>query len=83
MTDTREDLFEQIRRMSDEEVAELKEYIDRFPTPAHAAFRNAPYDDEPFTEEDERLVNESIEWDKEHGDDRIPHKQIMREYGLE
>ena len=58
-TDIRKEVHEEIDRMTDEEVAGLQEYMATYPDPVAAAVRNAPWDDEPTTEEDLRLLAEA------------------------
>ena len=82
-TDIRKEVHEEIDRMTDEEVRELKEYMAKYPDPVAALFRNAPIDDEPYTEEEQRLVAEADEWLKQNGGKGIPHEEVMRELGLD
>ena len=82
-TDIRKEVHEEIERMTDEEVAGLQEYMATYPDPVAAAFQNAPLDDEPFTEEDRRLLAEAQEWLDQNGGKGIPHEQVMRELGLD
>ncbi len=48
--------------------------------PVVAAFRDAPEDDEPWTEEDEAAMAE-VEADRAAGVPDIPLEQVMRELG--
>jgi hypothetical protein len=48
--------------------------------PMIAAFRDAPEDDEPWTEEDEAAMAE-VEADRAAGVPYIPMEQVMRELG--
>ena len=82
-TEIRKEVHEEIDRMTDEEVRGLKEYMATYPDQVAATFRNAPIDDEPFTEEDQRLLAEAQEWLKQNGGKGIPHEEVMRELGLE
>ena len=83
MSDIRKDVHEEIDRMTDEEVGGLKGYLATYPDPVAAAFRNAPYEDEPISEEEERLVAEAEEWFAQNGGKGIPHAEVMRDLGLE
>jgi hypothetical protein len=49
--------------------------------PVVTAFRNAPEDDEPWTEEDEAAVAE-VEADRAAGTPTIPLEEIERELGI-
>jgi hypothetical protein len=48
--------------------------------PVDAALRNAPFDDEPVTEEKELAVAEAEEWFKHN--EGIPHDKAMHRLGL-
>ena len=63
----RKEVHEEIDRMTDEEVRGLKEFMATYPDPVAALFRNAPFDDEPYTEEEQRLVAEADEWFAKNG----------------
>lgn len=49
--------------------------------PVIAVFREAPEDDEPWTEEDEAAIAE-VEADRAAGVPDIPFEEIKRKYGL-
>jgi hypothetical protein len=51
--------------------------------PVDAILRNAPIDDEPVTEEEEREVAESHEWLRRNGGKGIPHEKVMQLLGLD
>jgi hypothetical protein len=82
-TEIRKEVHEEIDRMTDKEVRGVKEYMATYPDPVAALFRNAPFDDEPYTEEEQRLVAEARDWLKHNGGKGIPHEEVMRELGLE
>lgn len=48
--------------------------------PVSRALANAPFDDEPITEEEERAVAEAREWLKHNPG--IPFEQVVAELGL-
>ena len=48
--------------------------------PVARAIANAPIDDEPVTEEEERALAESREWLKHNKG--IPHEQVLAELGI-
>ena len=79
--DIRKEVHEEIDRMTDEEVKGLQEYMATYPDPVAAAFRNAPLDDEPTTEEDLRMLAEAQEWLDKNGGKGIPDEEITREFG--
>jgi hypothetical protein len=47
------------------------------------ALLNAPFDDEPVTEEEAREIAESEEWLRQNGGKGIPHEEAMRRLGLD
>jgi len=51
--------------------------------PISRALANAPVDDEPVAEEEERAVAEAREWLRSNGGKGIPHNETMRRLGLE
>jgi hypothetical protein len=54
--------------------------LERLLDPVARAIENAPIDDEPLTEEEERALEESREWFKHnHG---IPHAQVPAGMGV-
>lgn len=82
-TEIRKEVHDEIDRMTDEEVRGLKEYMATYPDPVAALFRNAPFDDEPYPEEQQRLVAEARDWFAKNGGEGIPHEEIVREFGTE
>ena len=80
--DIRKEVHEEIDRMTDQEVRGLKEYMASYPDPLAALFRNAPIDDEPYTQEEQRLVAEADEWLRKNGGKGIPDEEITREFGM-
>ncbi|MGH2854654.1 MAG: hypothetical protein ACRDLF_10765 [Solirubrobacteraceae bacterium] len=77
---------EQVRKLLDElpesELEPVLEFIaSRGEDPVVAAFRDAPEDDEPFTEEDAAALAE-VEADRAAGVPTIPLQEIRRKHGL-
>ena len=83
MTDIRNEVHEEIDRMTEKELLGLKEFLATFPDRLGAILRNAPVDDEPVTEEDLRAIAKSQEWFRQNGGKGIPHDQVVRELGIE
>jgi len=50
--------------------------------PVSRAIANAPFDDEPETENERRAVAASKAWMYEHADQGIPYEEILREVSL-
>jgi hypothetical protein len=55
----KEQLRRRIETFSEDEAAEALRLLDLRNDPVVAAFRDAPLDDEPFTEEDEAALTEA------------------------
>ncbi len=83
MTDTCNEVHEVVDRMTDRQVARLKEFLAHYPNPLAVTCRNAPEAEEPLTEEEARLVAEAYEWRMQNGGRGIPHEEIKREFRLE
>jgi hypothetical protein len=50
--------------------------------PVESVLRDAPFDDEPETEQEKQAVAEALEWFKWNGRG-IPHDEAMRRLGLD
>ena len=50
--------------------------------PVDRAIANAPWEDEPISEEESRAVAASKQWLAEHPGEGIPHEEVLREFGL-
>ncbi len=50
--------------------------------PVSRAIANAPYDDEPESEDERRAVAESKAWLAQHPGQTISHAEMMAEFGL-
>jgi len=62
--DVRERAHELVDRLQDTQISALVGLLKTMVDPVAAALRDAPMDDEPITEEEERAVKESREWFK-------------------
>lgn len=82
MTAVRDQVHKQVDGMTDDEIRGLKEFLATYPDRLGAVLRNAPWDDEPWTEEDERAWAEAEEWLEQNGGRGIPHEEIVRRHGL-
>ena len=73
----KEKLLERVTRLSE---AEAEETLRLLEDPVIAAFRDAPEDDEPWTEEDEAAAGEA---DADFAAGRtVSHEEIKREFGI-
>ena len=80
MSDTRQHAHELIDRMPETQLSALVGLLETIVDPVSVALRDAPIDDEPVTEEEERDVRESREWFKHNPG--IPFEQVVAELGF-
>jgi hypothetical protein len=71
---------ELIDRMAPGQVSAVVGLLEIMLDPFARSFANAPYEDEPMSEEENRAAAESEEWLKHN--DPIPHEEILAEFGL-
>jgi hypothetical protein len=82
MMTTKERLHKLVDELSELEAKRALSLVEKErEDPVIAAFRNAPEDDEPWTEEDEAAMAE-VEADRAAGVPDIPFEEIKRKYGL-
>jgi len=78
----KEKLLKRVTKLSEAEADETLRLLEMREDPVVVAFRDAPVDDEPWTEADERAVAE-VEADRAAGVPTIPFEEIKRKYGLD
>lgn len=78
----REHAHELIDRLPEVQLSALVGLLEAMVDPVTAALRNAPLDDEPVTEEEERAVEEAREWFRRNGGKGIPHEEVLADLGL-
>ena len=78
--DVRQRAHELLDCLPDAQVSALVGLLTTIVDPVTAALRDAPIDDEPITEEEERAVAESREWFKHNPG--IPFEQVVAELGF-
>ena len=66
--------------LPDAQVSAVRGLLEAMLDPVSRALANAPIDDEPVTEEEERAVAEAREWLKHNPG--IPFEQVVAELGL-
>lgn len=62
------------------QLAAVVHLLEVMTDPMTAALRNAPIDDEPFTDAERKAVAEADEWLKHN--QPIPHEEVLAELGL-
>ena len=77
----REHAHELIERLPESQVSALVGLLETMIDPANVSIRNAPIDDEPVTEEEERAVAASRAW-FEKNPDGIPFEDVVADLGF-
>jgi len=67
-------------RLGAGQLAAVVHLLEVMTDPATAALRNAPIDDEPFTDAERKAVAEADEWLKQN--QPIPHEEVLAELGV-
>jgi len=80
MSDTRRHAHLLIDRLPETQLSALVGLLEAIVDPVAAALHNAPIDDEPVTEDEERAVQEAREWLKHNPG--IPFEQVVAELGF-
>lgn len=78
--DARKQAHELIDRLSVGQVSAVVGLLETMLDPVDRAIANAPPEDEPISEEEERAVAASKAWLKDH--EPIPNEDVLREFGL-
>lgn len=83
MSDTRQQAHQLIDRMPETQLAGLVQFLETIVDPVATALRNAPFDDEPETDDEKAAITEARTWLQQNGGKGIPHTEAMRRLGLE
>jgi hypothetical protein len=81
-TDVKEQAHALIDRLAPGQLAVVVDLLRVMADPVSRAIAEAPYDDEPVSEEEARSVAESRAWMAEHPGEGIPFEEVLAEYGL-
>jgi hypothetical protein len=81
-TNPKQQAHELIERMSIGQVSAVVGLLEAMLDPVDRAIANAPWEDEPISEEESRAVAASKQWLAEHSGEGIPHEEVLREFGL-
>jgi hypothetical protein len=79
-TDMKQHAHGLIERMAPAQVPAAVELLETMLDPLARSLANAPYDDEPISEEEQLAVAASKAWLKEN--DPIPNEKVLAEFGL-
>ncbi|MGO9275889.1 MAG: hypothetical protein ACLQOO_37535 [Terriglobia bacterium] len=80
MANTKEHAHELIERMAPGQIAAVVGLLEIMLDPVARSLANAPVEDEPIGEEENRAVAASKAWLKDH--DPISHEEVLAEFGL-
>jgi hypothetical protein len=83
MNDTRQMAHQLIDRLPETQLSGLVQFLETIVDPVGAALLNAPFDDEPETEEENRDAVEARDWLNQNGGKGVPHAEAMRRLGLD
>jgi hypothetical protein len=83
MTDTRQLAHELIDKLPETQLSGLVRFLETIVDPVSSALVNAPLDEEPETEAEQRAAAEARDWLKSNGGKGIPHAEAMRRLGLD
>jgi hypothetical protein len=80
MANTKEHAHELIDRLAPGQIAAVVGLLEIMLDPVARNLANAPVEDEPISEEENRAVAASKAWLKDH--EPIPHEEVLAEFGL-
>jgi len=79
-TNPKQQAHELINRLSAGQASAAVVFITAMLDPVDRALANAPFEDEPISEEENRAVAASRDWLKEH--EPISNEEVLAEFGL-
>ena len=79
-TDTRSHVHSLVDQLPPVQLAALETILKSMLDPLSRKLALAPFDDEPFTEEDRQAVAEADEWSKQN--QPIPMEEVLADLGL-
>lgn len=78
--DSRHHVHSLVDKLAPIQLAALETILESMIDPLSRKLALAPFDDEPFTEEDRQAVAEADEWSKHN--DPIPIENVLADFGL-
>ena len=78
--DEKQQAHELIDQLPPTQLSAVVGLLEAMLDPVSRAIANAPIDDEPFSAEEEKALNDSREWFKHNKG--IPHEQVLAELGI-
>jgi hypothetical protein len=79
-TDTRSHIHALIDQLATPQLTALETLLESLVDPLSRKLADAPFDDEPFTEEDRTSLAASVEWLKNNKP--IPLEEVLADFGL-
>jgi hypothetical protein len=79
---TRQQAHELIDRIAPSQVSAVVGLLETMIDPVSRAIANAPWDDEPESEDERRTVAESKAWMEKHPGQGVPYEEILSEFGF-
>jgi len=80
ITDTRSHVHALVDQLPPVQLAAVETLLQSMLDPLSLKLALAPFDDEPFTEEDRQAVAEADEWSKHN--QPIPMEEVLADFGL-
>lgn len=81
-TNPKQEAHELIERISVAQASAVVILINSMLDPVDRAIANAPFEDEPISDEENRAVAASKAWLAEHPGEGIPHEELLAEFGI-
>jgi hypothetical protein len=81
-TNPKQEAHELIDRISTAQASAVVTLITSMLDPVDRAIANAPFEDEPISDEENRAVAASKAWLAEHPGEGIPHEELLAEFGI-
>jgi hypothetical protein len=81
-TNPKQQAHELIERISTAQASAVVTLITTMLDPVDRAIANAPFEDEPISDEENRAVAASKAWLAEHPGEGIPHEELLAEFGI-
>jgi hypothetical protein len=81
-TNPKQEAHELIERISTAQASAVVTLITSMLDPVDRAIANAPFEDEPISDEENRAVAASKAWLAEHPGEGIPHEELLAEFGI-
>ena len=82
MSDTRQHVHELIDRLPPSQLAAVVGLLEAMLDSVSRAIANAPQDDEPVTDEDQRRIRKGQAWFAQRGGRGIPMEEVLAECGI-